>query len=63
MSVTRTFVTTVTSVLATAAFAAILGIGAAVGGSGADSSLATEVCPKDTHWSAELGVCVADTHW
>jgi hypothetical protein len=65
MSVTRTFVaTTVKSVLATAALAAILGFGAAVsGGTGSDVSLANGTCPEDTHWSVELGVCVADTHW
>ncbi|SDG48636.1 hypothetical protein SAMN05216553_108293 [Lentzea fradiae] len=20
-------------------------------------------CPVDTHWSADLGICVEDTHW
>ncbi|WBB79881.1 hypothetical protein O7606_00240 [Micromonospora sp. WMMD882] len=65
MSVTRmSFATTVRSVLATAALAAIIGFGAALtGGAGSDAPLAGGTCPQDTHWSVELGVCVADTHW
>lgn len=64
MSVTREFLaTTVKPALATAALAAILGIGAAVTGAGQDVPLANEICPEDTHWSVELGACVADTHW
>ncbi|WP_329107644.1 hypothetical protein OG792_04635 [Micromonospora sp. NBC_01699] len=64
MSVTRklTAATAVKSVLAAAVLAATVSIGAAIaGGAGQDLTLATVVCPADTHWSVTLGVCVRDT--
>ncbi|GAB3056400.1 hypothetical protein [Micromonospora schwarzwaldensis] len=65
MLVTRSFVpTAVRSVLALAALAVTLGV-ATVSADAATSGVPVAVgdCPLDTHWSPELGVCVADTHW
>ena len=49
---------------------AVLGIASGTA-SAADTHWSTPVvtqdgpgnCPEDTHWSADLQVCVEDTHW